>query len=214
VKRSASVRRGSERGVAVFVVVMAITLLTGVGLFTAHSAMMVDQASGYVRLARQTQYLGEYGTLTTAAELGGGAADEYVQKLEDSVNSATVRCSPNQGLADTHCFKFFNSELEGRTLAVTGTKLFEATAADGTPGSFGKDAATVGELRIELTELAKADRPVAGAEIGKNAYRKVTVSTTAQIRSGIAACGDAVNTTVGQQSMRAQLLIGPLTPSS
>jgi len=133
--------------------------------------------------------------------------------LEESRKSTTVRCPANQGLADTHCYKFFNSELEGRTLAVTGSKLFEATAADGTPGSFGKNAATVGDLKIEVTELAKVDRPLAGAELGKRAYAKVTVSTTAQIRSGNATCENAVNATIGQQSMRAQLLIGPLTPS-
>jgi hypothetical protein len=211
VKPSPTVRRGSERGVAVFVVVMAITLLTAVGLFTAHSAMMVDQAAGYVRLARQTQYLGEYGVLTTAAELGGGAADDYVLKLEQSTGSATVRCAANQGLAGAQCFKFFTSELEGRTMAVSGSKLLEATAGDGTPGSFGRNATTVGEMVIELTELAPVDRPVAGTELGKAAYRKVTATATAQIRSSNLACSNQVTTTIGQQSMRAQLLIGPLT---
>jgi hypothetical protein len=88
-------RRTGERGAAVFVVVMAITLLTAVGLFAAHSATLVDQAAGYSRVARQAQYMTEYGALLTIAELGSGAADAYVKRIRES----TELCQATSGLS-------------------------------------------------------------------------------------------------------------------
>jgi hypothetical protein len=208
---SSLARRAPERGAAVFVVVMAITLLTAVGLFAAHSATLVDQAAGYARMARQTQYLGEYGVLAAGAELAAGGADRYVRELEASAGSATVVCPANGGLTGVPCFKWFTSTLEARTLADTGSKLLEPVAGDGTPGSFGKGSA-VGEFMVQITELGPVSRPIAGTDIGGQdgyGYRKVTATTTAQIRSSAAACAGDVATTIGQQTMRAQLLIGP-----
>lgn len=204
------VRRAGERGAAVFVVVMAITLLTAIGLFAAHSATLVDQAAGYTRLARQTQYLAEYGTLVAAAELGAGAADEYVAKLATG-NDA---CSANQGAVGAPCYKLFSNELQARSVAGGGAKLIETTAVDGTPGSFGKTAQTFGEFAVQLTDPGPIGRPIAGTDVGGQdgfGYIKVTATTTAQIRSSPEACSDDVTTTIGQQSLRAHLLIGPLS---
>lgn len=201
--------RAAERGAAVFVVVMAITLLTAVGLFAAHSATLVDQAAGYARMARQTQYLAEQGLLTTAAELGNGGADRYVLELDGS-KAGTPVCPANAGVSGGNCFKFEASDLDARVLAASGGKLIEATAGDGTPGSLGKNSTAVVGLTVQLTELVPVDRPVPGTEQGKGNYQKVTATTTAQVRSSAAACAENVSTTLGQQTMRAQLLIGPL----
>ena len=205
-------KRRDERGAAVFVVVMAIALLTGVGLFAAHSATLVDQAAGFTRLARQTQYLGEYGMLAASAELGDGTAAEYVGKLESSTTSATISCSANAGVSGVVCFKFSTNTLDGRTMAVTGTKLIEATAPDGTPGSLGKSSSAKPDIQVQLTELSQASRPVAGCDVGSEGctYRKVTATTRAQLLSSDVACSDQSTTTIGQQVLRAQLLIGPM----
>jgi hypothetical protein len=204
-------RNQSERGAAVFVVVMAITLLTAVGLFAAHSATLVDQASGYARLARQTQSVAEYGTLTAAAELSTGASGAYVEQLTKSGDL----CRANTGLSGTPpCYKLFADQLDKRTYALTSRHLIESTAGDGTPGSFGKDATTVGDFVVELTDPGPVSRAAAGTDIGGTGtsfrYLKVTATTTAQVRSSAAACVDQVTTTVGQQSVRAHLVIGPL----
>ena len=61
--------RQNQRGAAVFIVVMVITLLTAVGMFAARSASLVDVASGYGRNAMQTQYVSEYGAILTSHEL-------------------------------------------------------------------------------------------------------------------------------------------------
>jgi hypothetical protein len=206
-------RRARERGAAVFVVVMAITLLTAVGLFAAHSATLVDQASGHARLARQTQYIAEYGTLTATAELSTAAAPAYIKKIEEGAD----RCHANDGLSHVPtrpaCHKLDLHDLNLRTVLLTNTSLIEATASNGTPGSFGANANTSGDFVVELTDIGDLNQPIAGTDIGDSAkslkYRKVVASTTGQVRSSAAACVDSITTTVGRQAMRARLLIGP-----
>jgi hypothetical protein len=48
-------RRSSERGATLFVVVLAVTLLTGVGLYTVHSAALSERAAGGGRQALQAR---------------------------------------------------------------------------------------------------------------------------------------------------------------
>lgn len=204
-------RNPRERGAAVFVVVMAITLLTAVGLFAAHSATLVDQASGYARLARQTQSIAEYGTLAAAAELSTGASDAYVQQIATSGD----KCRANDGLSGSPaCYKLYMSQLNQRTNALNGRSLIEPTDVNGVPGSFGRNASTAGDFVVELTDPGPAGRAIAGTDAGDTGtsfrYLKVTATTTAQVRSSAAACVDSVTTTVGQQSLRAHLVIGPL----
>ncbi len=201
-------RRRQERGAAVFVVVLAITLLTAIGVFAVHTALMVDQASGYVRLARQTQYLAEYGTLTTATELGTLAGKTY----SDLIYQGNSRCRANGALAaGTPCYKFDKAFLNRRTTAFGNqTILSEASPDTGVPGSLGLNADIVGDFTVELTDPGPVGQPVAGAQAGAGTFIKVTSTSTAQIRSDDAACTNAVTTTLGQQSLRAHLLIGPI----
>lgn len=205
VKRS---RRRQQRGAAVFVVVLAVTLLTAIGVFAVHTALMVDQAAGYVRLARQTQFLAEYGTLTSATELGTLAGKTY----SDLIHQGSSRCRANAPLAaGTPCYKFDKAFLNRRTTAFGNqTILSAATPGSGIPGSFGLNDKLVGDFIVELTDPGPVGQPVAGAQVGTGSYIKVTSTSTAQIRSNNVACTNAVTTTLGQQSLRAHLLIGPI----
>jgi hypothetical protein len=197
-------RRRDERGAAVFVVVMAITLLTAVGLFAAHSATLVDQAAGYTRLARQTQYFAEYGTLAAAAELGSGAGDVYAEE----VNKVNGVCAANAGLSGVPCYVFDAGDLQQQIIKGGGQILVDPTAPDGTPGSFGRNATTSGDFTVELTEPGETQIPGQG----ESTYVKVTATTNASINPNAAACADSVTSTNSQQSFRAHLLIGPRQP--
>jgi len=42
-------QRGSERGAAVFMVVLLLTMLTGIGLFAVRSAVLSTSSSGHAR---------------------------------------------------------------------------------------------------------------------------------------------------------------------
>ncbi|WP_438028336.1 hypothetical protein [Sorangium sp. So ce233] len=64
-----SLRRSRERGAAVFIVVLVITMLTAIGLFAAHAATLSTIASGHARRMTQTHYLAEYAMQLALAEI-------------------------------------------------------------------------------------------------------------------------------------------------
>jgi hypothetical protein len=111
--------RREQRGATVFVVVLAITLLTAVGLFAAHSATMVDEAAGYVRMARQTQQLAEYGTLAVTAELGSGTAESHITQLYQPGSF----CIANADRADASCYKRSYADIKARTKELSDDSL-------------------------------------------------------------------------------------------
>jgi hypothetical protein len=205
-KATPAIRRGrrGERGAAVFVVVMAITLLTAVGLFAAHSATLVDQASGYSRLARQTQYMAEYGVLMGVTEAGSGSADAFIKEIE----GATEACRANDGVSgEKFCSIRTRDEFNTLTQANAGLDLIEATASDGTPGSFGRNAATFGTVQVEFSDLGPLRRLVQGTNRG---FKRVTATSYGEIHSSGNTCTDQVSSTVGRVTMRAHLIIGPV----
>ena len=199
-----------QRGAAVFVVVMAVTVLTAVGLFAAHSATLVDQAAGYDRLASQTQQLAEYATLASAAELGSGTADAYVQMMQ----SGTQTCTSNMGLTGVPCYLLTYGRLNDRTKQLSQESLIEDQKAsvENVIGS----GDTQGDFYVELTEPRYVDVPVAGTDLSGTSgiafrYLRVTATSYANFRPANAAtCTNAVASVSGQQSMRSHLIVGPI----
>ena len=78
--------RQQERGAAVFIVVMVVTLLTAVGIFAARSASLVDTASGYNRQSLQTEYVADYGVMLTASELSTEALSAYTSVAQQGTD--------------------------------------------------------------------------------------------------------------------------------
>ena len=203
-------RRRAQRGAAVFVVVMAVTMLTAVGLFAAHSATLVDQAAGYDRLANQTQQLAEYATLASAAELGSGTAEAYVTMMQ----SGTQICSSNAGLTGVPCYLMTYGRLATRTKELSQESLIEdqSGSVENVIGS----GDTQGDFYVELTEPKYVDVPVAGTDLSGTSgiafrYLRVTATSYANFRpAGATSCTNAVASISGQQSQRAHLIVGPI----
>src|SRR5688572_24601151 len=86
-RRRAS-RRG-ERGAAVFIVVMAVVLLTGIGVFAVRTASMVDVAAGYDRQMTQTHHLSELAGRTVAAYTDGSG--DIVRMMLNTRHETTER---------------------------------------------------------------------------------------------------------------------------
>jgi Tfp pilus assembly protein PilX len=202
--------RRRARGATVFVVVMAVTLLTAVGLFAAHSATLVDQAAGYDRLANQTRQLAEYAALATTAELGSGTASAYVQMMQ----SGSQTCSANAGLTGVPCYSMTRERLNARTKELSQESLIEdqSGAVENVIGS----GDTQGDFFVELTEPKYVDVGVAGSDLSGTSgssfrYLRVTATSYANFRPANAAvCTNAVASISGQQSVRAHLIIGPI----
>jgi hypothetical protein len=108
-------RRSGERGVALFIVVMVVTLLGAVGVFAARTASMVDVASGYSRQASQTLYLAGYAGRFAASELGQGRAGWYIDRMREG----TEQCPSNQNATAPQgftlpCYKLDNTDVTAR----------------------------------------------------------------------------------------------------
>lgn len=202
-------RRRGERGATIFVVVMAVTMLTAVGLFAAHSATLVDQAAGYARMARQTQQLAEYGTLAATAELGSGTAESHIAELYQTGNF----CVANAARVGAACYKRSYADIDARTQDLSGETL--TTNATGTEDSVVGNGKTQGTFMVELTDPSDNVR-VPGSDYSTSStvryrYVKVTATSIAQLRPADAAvCDEGVATLSGQQMMRAHLVVGPI----
>lgn len=186
--------RRSERGAAVFIVLLVITLLTAVGIFAARSASLVDQAAGFNRQLVQTQYLTDYAGRSVSAELGDGAAKSYL----DKVVAGTDTCQSNENVlaltagAPIPCYKLYISEIASRVSNKTGTAVLDKQTV-GAAGSLGPKFGAAGPgnalegvFVVEMTEPYESV-PNPGSEVGglqANAFRDVQLTLTAfgQIR--------------------------------
>src|SRR5690606_38428134 len=93
-------RARAQRGNALFVVVMVITLLTAVGLFAMRSASLSNLAAGYNRQGTQTLYLSEFGTRSAAAE-PVGKEQHYFNRIVRGSGSGGDDCRANRELIQT-----------------------------------------------------------------------------------------------------------------
>jgi hypothetical protein len=188
VKPAAHARRTrqSERGAAVFIVVMAITLLTAIGVFAIRSASMVEMASGYNRQAVQAMYLSEF---------GGRAAAGHTSAIGDKLpylfekDKADKKCVANAG-ASLKCLRFYAPDLEKMVDSeYPGQLLLEPQDVSGEGslgppvGEAGLVAATDGTFMIEVTDPGRSE-PIPGQPAGNAAIKntQVTVTVFAQVR--------------------------------
>lgn len=211
-------RRQQERGAAVFIVVMVVTLLTAVGVFAIRSASLVDVASGYNRQSLQTEYVADYGVLLAAHELSTQAASAYTNVAQtgtddclatDAVNSAVV--------GEPFCYAFQSEEL-GQRFSSDG--IFEES--EGLPGTIidpvgeaADDAANL-EARfvVEMTEAFQTGN-VRGADLTSNQLVPVQVTLSARgfvnpPRADEAVCDDAA-AAGGIQEVRSHVVL-PAVP--
>ena len=215
-------RRSRERGAAVFIVVMVIALLTGIGIFAARSASLVDSAAGYERQMLQTEYVTQYGTLAAVTELGSGSAKAYVDQMSKGEDDcrAVAKLPPAADGTKAPCYKLFMSELRARvdqnTTGSVSTLFEAATKKDGetAPGSLGSTPLD-GNFVVEMTDPGPVEKPIAGESAGGAPrflnYLKVTLSGYGQVRSATVdnACDEGSATTAAVQAVRAHALIGP-----
>lgn len=208
--RSGTYGRGAERGATLFVVVLAITMLTGIGLYTVHSAALLARASGNQRQAEQTEYLAQMGVLAGLSVISTAPQSYIPQAL-----SGTDDCRNNLGI-DTTIYKSpscLELSSDGNTL-LTGHTLFSTdtfgTAIDPKTSA----PALNGRFHTEVTDVFMA-YPVTGMDVvNRNAfhYYEAKLTTTAQLQPAGAAAGcvQDLMQVAAQHSTRAHVLVGPL----
>jgi hypothetical protein len=196
-------RRSGERGATLFVVVLAITMLSGVGLYALHSSALVARASGNQREARQTTYLAELGTLAMISDTSQDPA-LYVKLARD----ARYPCRNNLGYVTTNaaspsCFKKENADYA----LPTGAALM---AAD----SFGAYSDIAGRFHTELTDVAPGAWAIAGQQMSQDGFQfyqgKLTTIAQLERSGGGGACVANMMPIAGQHVTRAHVVMGPV----
>ncbi|HEX3776089.1 MAG TPA: PilX N-terminal domain-containing pilus assembly protein [Polyangiaceae bacterium] len=192
-KRSAG-RREGERGAAVFIVVMVLTLLTAVGIFAVRSTSLAEVAAGYDREAAQATLVAQYATSTFAAYMATPASDTIIR----SMNPPNLYCQSNMGIK-APCFKVTSSMLDTSAAQQSNDHLFDV-------GSMNANNLTEADFMLELTEASRSGQLNAG---DNHSPVQITVTAIAQVRP-TGACVNGVGTTsnAGQQVVRALISAG------
>ena len=214
--------RRRQRGAAVFVVVLVITLLSALGVWAARSATMVDVATGHSRQALQVQYLADMGLQTTTAFMANGLANEFVRLGRLGAERCTQGLDPTVFMRTPFCYPFFSNDLN-RAFAQSLLVMNATAHGQNSLGHLGKDylGSNVGNLRgdfvVEMTDIGPAP-PCRGCELDDV---NTTVKQASVILTAIAAvhpdgvlagnaCTELGSSTAGRQMMRGHAVIGPI----
>ena len=208
----------SERGAAVFIVVMVLTLLTAVGIFAVRSASLADMAAGYDREGSQAALVAQYGITATTANLARDAmADLIIGRLTASITSPNPQYCESNGLPPwatpppaprPPCFKLYMSDLQDTLVAGGGSALFApanlAGAVVGATSSLNPNETTNATFVVEITESARTG----GLKEGGGTPTLMTLTAISQVNSAAACAAGLPVTTAGQQVMRAMITAG------
>ena len=219
-KRVVTGSRRGQRGAAVFIVVMVLTLLTAVGIFAVRSAAMADAAAGYDREGAQAALIAQYGITATAALMASGSANTFITALNDSgiiespPNPKPDQCESN-GLPPwpggivpppprQTCLRFDMLRLQTNLLGAAGPTFFAppnvGSVANST-SSLNANETTNATFVVELTEGGDTG----GLMPGGGTPVQITLTAISQVRPAAACAAALPMTTAGQQVMRAML---------
>lgn len=180
--------RRQQRGAALFVVVLAIVLITAIGIFSARAAGLVDVASGYNRQSVQTQFMADYGARSTAAELGTGTGGTYVRSMTGVAGNPVPTCRANADL-DTllppgtviPCWKLRMTQVQ-ETFGVNAVEATTPTAAGSLGPPDDAENQLVANYEVEMTEPGLAGAPLAGFNAGgtDHTFRPTQIALTSR----------------------------------
>jgi hypothetical protein len=204
-----------QRGNAVFIVLLAISLLTAVGMYSMRAASLTYLAVGYNRQSTQAGYIAEFAARSVAAEMAGNEQHYY-----QYISSGTDDCRANREFkaltgARGTCYKLQSSEIQSRFAAHFSASVTENSA----PFLLGtlSEGGVLGAFVVEFTDLARAGTPIAGEDVGADQFKhmQVLLTATAQVRPDVAGadqttCNDAVSVLSGLSNLKAQLTFGPV----
>jgi hypothetical protein len=197
-----TLQRSGERGATLFVVVLAVTLLTGVGLYTVHSATLSERAAGGGRQALQARGVAEVhaiGALTKFRREVGSDLLVAKRSIDSNYQGMKVPCESNMGLP-LRCRSIDSSDI----LPTTGAPLL---ASD----SLGPLGTASGFARMDLTDLNPSETPVPG---NPDVYMWTgTLTVVGQLNpagTGANTCDQNMMQVTGQHIIRAHLLLGPI----
>jgi hypothetical protein len=190
--------RREQRGAAIFLVVLVLTIVTGIGVFSMRSAGLVELATGYSRQNVQTTFMAEY---------AARAAATYLESNPALVSSTTyvAGCAPALHAADVDapCMVFKSSLFED---ALT-------TAPDGISGLLSLPGSGMGiaaEFVTEMTEPTVANI-TASPGFTSGLFKQVTFTSIARVfptaGTDLTVCSATASGAASQQTVRAHVIV-------
>lgn len=207
-------RRQGERGAAVFIVVMVLTLLTAVGLFAVRSASLADLAAGYDREGAQAALVAEYAITASAAYLANDPSTVLLG-YKASIDRSPQPCQSN-ALPGTFpapaprpgCYRLGLGELQTSFTNTTGESIFAPANLTGGPSgatsSLNVNETTNATFVVEVTDAAKTGVPAEGDD-AKVSTIVMTLTAISQVRPAAACAATGTAPAAGQQVMRAMI---------
>jgi len=216
VTRRARLARRRQRGAAVFVVLLVVSLIGALGMYAVRSASLADLASGYMRQQVQTHYVSDYAVYALSADVAS-EPNKHAQNMEKGKG-----CVGFEKVTAPTCARYSYADLQG---VVKGTsksgdhKILEASTANAA-GSLSQPGVNLeGDMKIEMTDKHPAWPPVQGNQVNTVGggsllgYVMVTISAEGMVRPKQATSGTwdtASATAAGTELSRANVIMGPV----
>jgi hypothetical protein len=204
-------RRQSERGAALFIVMMVIVLVSAIGAFAVRSSSLVEVASGYSRRWSQAAYVGEFATRSVSSDMAG-KEDAYFQEISSGTN--VCRASEDLGTylpagSRVPCFAVESSEVFTRLQGYSGVDISQfAEGLFGNVARPGQEGTNEAAFRVEITDLGPAPNLKAGTDLKGEFFKhkQVTFTATGQVRpKSDGTCKAEILQSSGVQSVRAHV---------
>jgi Tfp pilus assembly protein PilX len=203
-------RRARQRGATIFVVVLVVTLLMGIGSMAVRAAHLATAASGSERQMTQARYVAEYGLGFATAKLSNGGAQSYLSAVRAPPPTTLCYCQ-NTNQPQRTCYQMLASDIQN-DLGTTFNVCDETTG--GQPGSMGM-AGTECDFTVELTDLSQGfTLPGFNLKQGKALkFWYVTATSTGQVRIintlGTGSLSPTSAESSGTRVVRSRILTGP-----
>lgn len=209
------VTRQDERGAAVFIVVMVLTLLTAVGLFAVRSAGLADLAAGYDREGAQATLVAEYAVTASAAYLANDSSTVITGYKRSIDNADPPPCQSNATVGTfpppaprPGCYRLDFPEIQSSFTRISGESVFAPANLTGGPSgstsSLNANETVNATFVVEITDASKTGVPAEGDD-SKISTVTMTLTAISQVRPAAACAAAGLAPAAGQQAMRAMI---------
>jgi len=199
-------KQREQRGATVFVVVLVLVLLTGIGLFAAQASSIATSTTGAARVSTQSRYFAEASMNAVMAKLSRDLGS-HVNFLAKQNSKACLGQAADPFYPQ--CSQFGRGYIENEL----GVNLYQPfNTQTGEHGSLGRITDTNVDMLVEMNDLFRVERPVAGfdyvsAGTANVNFMSVMLHGTGRVRQ---APQNGTARTLANTTFRAELIVGPV----